>query len=396
MQTQELVDWIIAMGLTSDSVEEILTGVSERLTRLGYPLVRASIAMPSIDPLQKGSSVSWSRSSSISFEIQEHGEAGDEMFRRSPISYLLSRDIDVGRWRLPADGDAAGFPLLNELSDLGATDYLVKLARFPGGTALAGVGFSLAVDSPGGFSDSQIAALDKFLPALALACCRIAAMRVATDMLAVYTGARTSGRILSGQTRRGNGAAIHAAILLADLKNFTALNERFPPERIVGWLNEHFDAIGRPVEQFGGEILKFMGDSLLAIFPTDIEDPANACQRSLSAAKMAIEANLAVNRTRAASDEPELLVDIVLHIGEVFYGNVGAARRLDFTAIGRAVNEAARMEKLCDTVGRSLLASELFVSHTQNGFERLGTFPLKGVSEPATVYGLSTEAPGSL
>jgi adenylate cyclase len=352
--------------------------------------------MPSIDPLQKGSSVSWSRSSGISFEIQEHGEAGDQMFRRSPISYLLSRDIEFGHWGLPAHGDAAAFPLLNELSDLGATDYLVKLVRFPGGTALAGIGFSLAVDGPSGFTDGQIAALDKFLPALALACCRIAAMRIATDMLAVYTGTRTSGRILSGQTRRGNGDAIHAAILLADLKSFTALNERFPPERIVGWLNEHFDAIGRPVEQSGGEILKFMGDSLLAIFPTDIEDPANACQRALSAAKMAIEANVAVNRMRAVSEEPELLVDIVLHIGEVFYGNVGAARRLDFTAIGRAVNEAARMEKLCDTVGRSLLASELFVSHIQNGFERLGTFTLKGVSEPATVYGLSTDAPGSL
>lgn len=279
---------------------------------------------------------------------------------------------------------------------LGATDYLVKLVRLPGGTALAGIGFSLAVDGPSGFTDSQIAALDKFLPALALACCRIAAMRIATDLLAVYTGTRTSGRILSGQTRRGNGDAIHAAILLADLKSFTALNERFPPERIVGWLNEHFDAIGRPVEQFGGEILKFMGDSLLAIFPTDIEDPANACQRALSAAKTAIEANVAVNRRRAVSEEPELLVDIVLHIGEVFYGNVGAARRLDFTAIGRAVNEAARMEKLCDTVGHSLLASELFVSHIQNGFERLGTFTLKGVSEPATVYGLSTDAAGSL
>ncbi|MGY5776476.1 adenylate/guanylate cyclase domain-containing protein [Rhizobium sp. LEGMi135b] len=391
MQTQELVDWIIAMGLISDSIDEILTGVSERLIRLGYPLVRASIAMPSIDPLQKGSSVSWSRSSSISLEIQEHGEAGDAMFLRSPISYLLSRDIEVGRWRLPAEGDAARFPLLSELTGLGATDYLVKLARFSGGSALAGIGFSLAVDSPEGFSDSQIAALDEFLPALALACYRIAAMRVATDMLAVYTGARTSGHILNGQTRRGNGEAIHAAILLADIKSFTALNERFPPERIVGWLNEHFDAIGGPVEQFGGEILKFMGDSLLAIFPTDIKEPANACERALSAAKMAIEANATINRTRSVSEKPELLVDIVLHIGDVFYGNVGAARRLDFTAIGRAVNEAARMEKLCDTVERNLLASEPFASHVQDGFERLGIFTLKGVNQPAAVYGLSRD-----
>jgi adenylate cyclase len=386
---QELVNWIIGEGLSTDSIGDILGGVAERLVKLGYPLLRASIAMPSIDPLQRGFSVSWSPSQGISTQLQGHDDAGQEMFLRSPISFLLSNDLQYGRWTLPPDDGAPAFPLLQELAVQGATDYLMKLVSYPGGTALAGVGFSMAADEPAGFSERQIADLDVFLPALALACYRIAAMRIATDMLAVYTGAGTSGRILGGQTRRGEGAAIYAAILLADLKNFTSLNEDHAPDRIVAWLNEHFEAIGRPVEQDGGEILKFMGDSLLAIFPADAENPAEACRRTLSAARKAMEANTALNRKCSDAGQPEILVDIVLHVGEVFYGNVGAARRLDFTAIGKAVNEAARMEKLCDTVGRGLLASEAFVSHVQAEFETMGVFSLKGVTRPVGIYALA-------
>lgn len=383
---QDLIDWIIAEGLSTDTIETILQGVAERLTDLGYPILRASIAMPSIDPLQRGFSVAWYRSSGFSTEVQGHDEAGKELFRRSPISYLLANNQQYARWRLPPGPDAPPIPLLTELAELGATDYLMKLVSFPGDTALAGVSFSIAVDDPDGFSDRLIADLEKLVPALSLACCRIATTRVAADVLAVYTGTRTSSRILSGHIRRGDGTAVYAAILLADLKSFTSLNEKHAPERIVAWLNEHFEAIGAPVEQAGGEILKFMGDSLLAIFSADIDNPAEACGRALSAARAAMDANADVNRRRAEAGEPELLVDIVLHVGEVFYGNVGALRRLDFTAIGRAVNETARMEKLADIVGRSLLASADFISQAPGRFEKAGTFPLKGVARPATIY----------
>ncbi|MBW9118168.1 adenylate/guanylate cyclase domain-containing protein [Rhizobium cauense] len=389
-EMQELVDWIIGMGLSSDSIQEILAGVAERLLGMGYPLVRASIAMPSIDPLQRGFSVAWAPSSGISVEIQGHDGAGQEMFLRSPISHLLSNGLLYGRWRLPSEDGTESFPLLQELAGGGATDYVMKLVAFPEGTALGGVGFSLAGIGHNGFSEKQIADLDRFLPALALACYRIAALGIAVDMLAVYTGSHTSGRILNGQTQRGDGTAINAAILLADLKNFTSLNEQYAPDRIVVWLNQHFEAIGQPVEQAGGEILKFMGDSLLAIFPTGIDNPSDACERALASAKMAMNANNALNRKRVTAGEPAIMVDIVLHVGEVFYGNVGSTRRLDFTAIGKAVNEAARIEKLCDSIGRSLLASGSFASNVQGDFERLGSFSLKGVSKPADVYGLPT------
>jgi len=382
----ELINWIISKGLSVDDLDDLLEGLAVRLTDMGYSLVRASIAMPSIDPTQRGFSIAWYRGSGLQWDVQGHGEEGEALFRRSPISYLLANQLEFVRWRLPGDAEAPAFPVLTELAELGATEFVMKLSPFPGGTALAGVSFSLAVDHPGGFSDSQIAGFEYLLPALALACCRIATTRVAKDVLAVYTGDRTSGRILSGQTQRGDGAAIYAAILFADLKNFTSLNEQYEPERIVGWLNDHFEAIGQPVVEKGGEILKFMGDSLLAIFTADAAVAGEACGRALAAAQAAMAANELLNDRRRASGEPEIPVDIVLHLGEIFYGNVGAARRLDFTIIGRAVNEAARIEKLADDIGCSLLASSEFASHIAAGFENVGRFSLKGVAAPAEIY----------
>jgi adenylate cyclase len=382
---EELIDWIIGQGLSSGTIDQIMEGLAPRLIALGYPIVRASIAMPSIDPMQKGFSVVWTRAAALSVEVQGHDDAGQEMFERSPIFDLLSKDLLYGRWRLPSP-DGERFPLLNEIAELGATDYLIKLAAFPGETALGGVGLSIAIGGDQGFSAQQIAVVDRFMPALALACCRVATTRIATDVLAVYTGTRTSGRILGGQTRRGDGASIYSAILLADLKNFTSLNESWPPERIVALLNEHFEAIAGPVEDQDGEILKFMGDSLLAIFPASLDDPAEACGRALAAARTAIEANHSLNRERETIGAPQLLVDVALHVGEVFYGNVGASRRLDFTAIGRAVNEAARIEKIADLVGYSLLASAPFAANVKRGFASVGSFQLKGVAEPAEVF----------
>jgi adenylate cyclase len=381
-----LITWIIATGLATDDIDALLDGVASRLIEAGYPLIRASIAMPSIDPKQRGFSVAWYRSSGISKEIQEHGEEGDALFQRSPISYLLQNQLEFVRWALPANADTPPFPVLMELSDQGATEFVMKIAPFPGGTALAGASFSLATDQAGGFSESQIAGFESIMPAMALACCRIATTRVAKDVLAAYTGERTSELILTGQTQRGGGTAIFAAILLADLKNFTSLNEQYEPNLIVDWLNEHFEAIGRPVIDEGGEILKFMGDSLLAIFPAQAGDTRSACAMALAAAQGAIRLNEKLNDRRRARGEPEIPVDIALHLGEIFYGNVGTDRRLDFTVIGRAVNEVARIEKLADSLECNLLASALFASQTGNAFRPAGHFKLKGVELPVEIF----------
>jgi adenylate cyclase len=210
-----------------------------------------------------------------------------------------------------------------------------------------------------------------------------------SDLLKIYVGPRTGDRILGGEIERGKGNAIYAAILLADLQNFTGPNERYPPSEIVKWLNEHIEAIGAAVEAEGGEILKLVGDRLLAIFPVGAGQnaPSFACRDALKAAQNALETTNALNLPRISGPALQIGVDLVLHLGEVYYGNIGVAQRLDFTVIGRVVNEAFRLEALCGKLERRLLLSSSFAGQC-DATERFGTFRLKGVSEPHDAYGI--------
>ncbi|MBY5406182.1 MULTISPECIES: adenylate/guanylate cyclase domain-containing protein [Rhizobium] len=358
----------------------------------GFPIWRASITMPSIHPMYRGVSANFIRGGATVLENAAHGSVEERNFEKTPIFYLLSRGERTGRWIL-AKGEGFDYPQLKEFALAGGTDHVVSLFEFPKEVALRGLGFSLTSDAPGGFSDDQLATVKALVPALGLAAYRVAASKTATDILAVYTGARTSARILAGETQRGTGGSINAAILLADLRNFTALTEVYQPGEIVGFLNEHFELIDRHVEENSGEILKFMGDSVLAIFPTDADDPQKACMAALASAKNLLKANEALNRERTQNGGPDIGVDVVLHLGEVFYGNVGARGRLDFTVIGRAVNEASRLEKLCGTLEQDLLMSESFATTCAVACEYLGSFELRGVSKRAEVFKLA--GPGS-
>jgi adenylate cyclase len=193
--------------------------------------------------------------------------------------------------------------------------------------------------------------------------------------------------VLGGEIRRGEGETIAAAILLVDLRGFTALTEREDALRVVGWLNEHFEAIGDVIAAHGGEILKFVGDGLLAVFPAAADQtPCADCDRALRAAVEGQAANRKLNARRIQQREPSLEADAVLHFGEVVYGNVGASRRLDFTVIGRAVNEASRMEPLCAEVGSNLVISEAFARRCHTPFRHLGTFALRGIEGTRRIY----------
>ena len=348
--------------------------------------------MPSIHPMYGGVSALFVRGDATTIENAEYDGAVMRSFEKTPTYYLLSHGETSGRWNIAKGEGVDDYPQLAEMALGGGTDHVASLLGFPKEAALRGVSLSLTSDRPGGFSDEQLAIVQQLFPALGLACYRIATSKTAADILAVYTGARTSARILAGETRRGTGGAINAAILLADLRNFTALTEVYQPGEIAGFLNEHFELIGRHVEENSGEILKFMGDSVLAIFPTeteDGEDPEAACLAALTSARNILEANKALNAQRTRNGGPDIGVDVVLHLGEVFYGNIGARGRLDFTVIGSAVNEASRLEKLCGTLGYHLLMSESFARTSAVASECLGSFELRGVSKPVNVFKLA-------
>lgn len=385
----QLIDWILRQAAQGTSLGEILSEVCERLGARGIRLWRANIGTPTIDPSTRGTSVLWWREQPLTILTLDHGEASQAAFRQNPIYSLLSRSLTAARWRLDR-GEGGAHPLLARLREAGGTDYLLQLVKFGPDTALIGAALSVASDCPGGFSAGEIRTFRRLVPALGLAAYSAAIARTATDTLGVYLGPGTGRRVLAGDIRRGEGKSVSAAIVLADLKHFTAMTEREDPLAVVGWLNEHFDALGEPIAAQGGEILKFMGDGLLAVFPVDgtEQHPCPACDRALAAAEDSIRRTQALNERRQADGQPRLEVDIALHFGDVVYGNVGTARRLDFTVIGRAVNEASRMETLCDDLGRNLVLSAEFARRCTRATTGLGLFTLRGMKGKRELHGL--------
>ena len=387
----DLIDWVLRHATAHDDLGTLVAGVSERLVAAGLPIWRASLDLPTIDPIFRAVSHRWWRDRPVSVEALPHGPGKDAVFQGSVIYHLLSSGLEARRWRLERGEGVAEFDLLRSLREEGGIDYLLRLVGFGDGSSrVMGVALSIATDRPGGFSRDEIALINRLIPGLGLAAYRISAARTAADALSVYLGPRTAQRVLAGEIRRGEGERIAAAIFYADLKRFTSLSEREDALQVVGWLNEHFEAVGGAVTRRGGEILKFLGDGLLAVFPVADADrlPCPVCAEALQAAEEAVTANRALNESRATRQEPSLDLDVALHFGEVVYGNVGASRRLDFTVIGRAVNEASRMEAVCDQIGRNIVLSEAFARRCPVPTVEVGTFALRGILGDRSIHAL--------
>jgi len=278
--------------------------------------------------------------------------------------------------------DAEDSPLMDDLRALGVTDYIVwPLDHTFGKRHIT----TFATDRPGGFADWHITVLRDMLPALSL----VTEIRVknimARTLLETYVGPHASGEILAGATTRGSGKTVKAAIMICDLRDFTSLSDMWPRDNVIELLNGYFDAICMPIEKHGGEILKFMGDGLLAIFP--LENP-DACANLLASIREGRTAMAALNESNALSGQPSLGYGVGVHVGDVMYGNIGSQKRLDFTVIGPAVNIASRLESLTKEVGRPVLLSEAFarIAGSDGGFEALGKFSLRGLGEPIEVF----------
>lgn len=388
LHARQIVQWITEQATARDDGIALLDGFCAALRDGGLPLWRMSAMVSAIDPSVRAFSFDWRRDLGASLVPTTH-DAGLDGFERMPVYVLLAEGRTFARWRLHHDLDPiAAFPSLLALRAEGGTDYVQHIVWFTPGTALKGLAVSFATDAPSGFSDNDLAVLTEVLPALGLAMCKFSLSRTLHETLATYLGTGPSTRVLEGHIRRGDGETVAAAILLADFRGFTALTDRDDPMKVVGWLDEHLDAIGEPIIHHGGEILKFTGDGLLAIFPVKDRDkrPCPTCSIALDAAEQALAANRALNARRRAEGLPGLEVDLVLHFGEVVYGNVGTSRRLDFTVIGRAVNEASRIEALCDDTGRAILVSGPFAERCRRRLELVGMFALRGLARKQQIW----------
>ncbi len=247
---------------------------------------------------------------------------------------------------------------------------------------------------PDGFSDADIQNIERVVPALARVAEVRALRRTATTLLNTYVGHRTGERILAGQIRRGHTDELHAAIWLSDLRGFTAISDRAPPIIVVDLLNRYFDCQVPAINAHGGEVLKFMGDGLLAIFPVADGggDEAAVCRNALAAAREARDAVRELRYSLFGGPTETVNFGLALHLGNVLYGNIGGSNRLDFTCIGPAVNLAARMEKLTAPLKRTIVASANFAQYAPDDWHDIGEFAVAGFARAQRVFGLKDEA----
>jgi adenylate cyclase len=379
--------WLLRDGRQQPNSGDLLQGFCRELSEGGFPLMRAFVAKPTLHPQIASIAYRWARTKpEVEAFTREHDIWQSDQYLRSPMALIYAGEPMIRR-RLFGPDLRLDFPILEDLLAEGATDYAIFGLRRGDGRPLAVT--SIATDAPGGFSDEQFYGFQSLLPLLSLIVEAIETRLTAKSLLEIYLGADAGRRVMGGLIRRGESVTIAAAIWQCDLRDFTAMSNQLPRDEVLAILNDYFDAVTRPVLAHGGEILKFIGDSVLAIFPMkDDLDRDDKCRVALTAAEEALEAMRDVNELRASAGKAPLGVGIGLHAGSVSYGNIGSQTRLDFTVIGPAVNLAARITGLCRPLNQRLLASRAFASPCGSKLVPLGHYPMHGFDAPQEVFGL--------
>ena len=382
----DLMGWLLGKGRRLAKDAEFFDALCWRLLGAGLPLWRASLSIGTLHPQIIGLNFRWWRDRRIT-EVLRVGYGVDQTadYFESPIRAVIEHG-DTVQFRLD-DGDAiAPYPLLAALRDAGATGYFACPVTFFNGRHQV---TTWATDRPGGFAEAEIAQIAQLMPALGVVVEARAMRRLAGSLLNTYLGRTAGQRILEGEIRRAQGERMSAVILASDMRGFTNLSDRLPGSELIALLDDYFDAVTAPVQARGGEVLKFMGDGLLAIFPLGVSTPADATQSALAAVGESLARIDGLNARRAAEGRFEFRIGIGLHLGDIILGNVGAVDRLDFTAIGPAVNLACRLETLTKHLARPLLVSHDFARASRHPLVSLGFHPVKGLSEPEEVFGLA-------
>jgi len=377
-----LVDWVMRDAWGAESVDDLVLSLGRKLTEIGMPVLRMNLIVRTLHPQVMGTVYLWEQGRNAVDRIElSHARSREEMFLASPFVHIFE---GRGGVRRPLEGPDAklDYPILKDLRESGATDYAAMPIRFSDGQIHA---LTLATQRPGGFETGQLGNLHEVLPLVGRLVEAHATRSTARILLGTYLGRNTGGRVLDGLIRRGDGEVIPAVVWWADLRGSTALAERLPRERYLELLNHFFECTAGPAIEKDGEVLKFIGDAVLAIFP--LRDDPRAADHALEAAR---EALARIGRFNASLDpgEAQLAVALALHLGEVNYGNIGIEGRLDFTVTGPAVNTVARLERLSKSLGKPVVASGAFADLVSGEVECLGTHALAGLKTPVEVFTL--------
>jgi adenylate cyclase len=381
-----IAGWLLEHGRRIAAPEELLDQLCRRLIDQGVPIDRVGLHSRTLHPQVAGTRVLWRRGTERIEETayRRDDQALGEAYRLSPLKAVYDSGRPIRR-KLEGPAVVLDFPVLAELGAEGVTDYLVMPLISIDSEVRSLT--SWASRRPGGFGELDIATIAGVLPAFAALAEIHERRRMTSILLDTYLGSDAGRRVLGGQIKRGDGITIAAALWFCDLRDFTSLSDELPGDAVIGLLNDYFACMAEPVLARGGEVLKFIGDAMLAIFPIrDDLDRDRACHTALTAAVAALAGLDALNAGRRAAAKPPLGVGLALHTGPVMYGNIGAPNRLDFTVIGPAVNLVTRIESLCKPLGRRLLASARFASPCGSQLVGIGRHALKGIAEPQAIF----------
>ncbi|MEC9344805.1 MAG: adenylate/guanylate cyclase domain-containing protein [Pseudomonadota bacterium] len=387
-------------GLLHLPAQELFGGFCEAVVAAGIPLLRSQMSLAMVHPGLRGYSMTWRRGIGVdAFEGFEHASQAAPAWYRSPGAYMLNNLVTHLHARLEGpERPDPWFELYDDLLAIGVTDYhgvahpfgWASTADRTNNLGELGMFASWSTDRRGGFG-ADWDRLEALVRVLALAFKGRTLGDMAENLMSTYLGRDAGLRVLHGEVHRGDIRTIDASILLCDLRGFTAMADRTPKDVLLPLLDTYMEAICAPVDAHGGQVLKFLGDGVLAIFADDDRDTGDKAARALAAATDIRARVAAINADRSALSRPVMPLDIALHEGDVVYGNVGATGRMDFTVIGPAVNEAARMEARCGELGVDILLSDAFVAGLpdRTAVVALGNHSLRGVSRPRALFTLA-------
>ncbi|HTZ79486.1 MAG TPA: adenylate/guanylate cyclase domain-containing protein [Stellaceae bacterium] len=379
-----VIEWLVRAAREVTDVVGFLATICEHIVAAGIPLERSSIHMRLLHPEIRGYTLLWRHGRGAEITPRYHGVENLPTYTNSPI-YWIYGGAERFRRRLESPDVMLDFAVLAELKAEAFTDYVAQRLPFTDGS---NHGVTWATLRPGGFSDEDLAFLDALVPHIGVIFEARATHYVAETLLSVYLGADAGKRVLSGQITRGSGQVIEAAILFADMRGFTEISEHLRGDEVIELLNQYFEAVIAPVEDHSGQVLKLIGDGMLAIFPLQAGGARPACLAAYSAAKAAFANITEMNRRRRGEGKLTVRIGITFHIGPVIYGNIGGASRLDFTVIGPAVNLVSRLQRLCRDFGKGMLMSAEFAAEVGLPVVSLGHHALRGMREPPEVFAL--------
>lgn len=376
----ELTEFLLAPETRDLEPTDLLASLGAFLGRGGFDLHRLSVWIPTKHPELWGHQLSFTPAEGARVFRRSHDASQTLDYVGTPAEALHESGRSTLRVRLEVPSERSRFAMLDAMAAAGATDYLLASTE---PKDRRGAWISYATRRPGGFDEAHLRLLDSLTPLISLHLLLIAARFETRSLLDVYLGRNAAERVIAGQFRRATGTEIDAALWFCDMRGFTELSDRLPARSVVSVLDRYFEHVATPIAERGGEILKFIGDAVLAVFPVGASDAEDACGRAFEAA---LDVLASIERWQPGEvDGIEL--GIALHRGRVFYGNIGGRERLDFTVIGGSVNEACRVEAMCKVLGEPVLMTESFARALPAcDLVSLGSHALKGVAEPAVLY----------